>query len=106
MLLHQLDDLDQLRMAHAKPRRERHALVVLLIADTFMDELLGDRRREFMTMLPPDQVQHHIKRRRATRAGEAVAVDLEQLIRNLDTGEFLDEAGDVLPVNRTAVAFE
>src|SRR3546814_19990206 len=44
--------------------------------------------------------------RGAAGAGEAVAVDLEQLAGHLDVGEVLAEAGQVLPVDGAAVAVE
>ena len=53
-----------------------------------------------------DPVQHQVERRGAARAGEAVAVDLEQVGGHLDLGELLDEAGQVLPVDGAAMAVE
>ena len=53
-----------------------------------------------------DQLQHQVERRRAARAGEAVAVDLEQLRGHLDLRELLAEAGEVLPVDGAAIAVE
>ncbi len=49
--LHLLDDLDELGMAHAEARGQRHALMVVAIADALVDELLGDRRGELVTVL-------------------------------------------------------
>ena len=93
-------------MAHAEPGRQRHALAVGRVADPLVDELLGDRRRERAPVLAPDQMQHEIERRRAARAGEAVAVDLEELGGHLEIGVGLGEAGEVLPMQRAAVALE
>ena len=56
--------------------------------------------------LAGDQRQHHVDRGRAAGAGEAVAVDLEQLLRRLDIRELLAEAVEVLPVDGAAMAVE
>ena len=51
-----------------------------------------------------DPVQHQVERRGAAGAGEAVAVDLVEVGGDRDLGEGLDEARQVLPVDRAAVA--
>src|SRR3546814_3736854 len=60
--LHQLDHLDQLRMAHAEPGRQRHALMVARAPDAVVDELLRHLRGEAMAVLQPDQMQHQVER--------------------------------------------
>src|SRR3546814_15430831 len=56
------DDLQQLRMADAEAARQAHALVVMGLADAFVDELLGDLRGEIAAMRLGDQAQHHVER--------------------------------------------
>src|SRR3546814_5554929 len=93
-------------MAHPQARRQRDALAVVLVADALVHELVGDAGGELVTVLAGDHVQHHVDGRGAAGAGEAVAVDLEQLAGHLDVGEVLAEAGQVLPVDGAAVAVE
>ncbi len=59
-----------------------------------------------MPVLLRDHVQHHVERSGAARAGETVAVDLEQFGRRLDLREILREAGEVLPMDRAAIAVQ
>ena len=71
-----------------------------------MDELLRHRRRQRVAVLGLDQVEHHVKRRGAARAGEAVAVDDEDLARHRNVGERLREGGRIFPMQRAAATVE
>ena len=53
-----------------------------------------------------DQVQHHVERGGAARTGDTGAVDLEQVIGDVELGEFLGQPVDILPVDGAAPAFE
>ena len=52
------------------------------------------------------QVQHQIQRRDPARAGEAVAVDAEELVAEVDTRKLLAQRREIFPVNRRAVAIQ
>ncbi len=71
-----------------------------------MDELVGDLRGDVRPVVADDQRQHHVGRRRAAGAGEAVAVDLEQVGPDLEPVMLGGEARLVLPVDRRPVAVE
>ncbi len=53
-----------------------------------------------------DHRQHHVDRRPTPRAGEAVAVDLEQFISHFKLGELLAQRLLVLPMHRAAMLIE
>ena len=53
-----------------------------------------------------DQVQHQVQRRDAAGAGEAVAVDAEELVAQLDARKFLAQRREVLPVDGGAVVIQ
>ena len=93
-------------MADAEPGGQRHALAVMAVADALLDELLGDRLGELAAMLAGNQVEHQVECRDAARAGEAIAVDLEQLVGHLEIGKLLGEGGEVLPMHGAATAGE
>ena len=99
-----LDDGEQLGVAHAETGRQRHALVVVVVADALVHELVGHGGGQLVPVLPGDDVEHQVDRRRAAGAGEAVSVDLEQLVGHLDVREILHEPGQILPVDGAAVA--
>src|SRR3546814_9836434 len=82
----------QLGMAHAEARRQRDALAVVLVADALVHELVGDAGGQLVAVLAGDDVQHHVDGGGAAGAGEAVAVDLEELAGPLDVREILAEA--------------
>ena len=93
-------------MVHAQAHPQRHALAVVRPADAVDDALLGDLGRELVAMRQGDPVEHEVERRGAARAGEAVAVDLVEVGAHRDLRERLDEARQVLPVDRAAVPVE
>ncbi|MNQ92220.1 hypothetical protein D3C85_1076390 [compost metagenome] len=85
---------------------ERHALVVLLVADALVDEHLGDGGGQFAAVLAGDQVQHHVHGRGAAGRGIAVAVDGEQASADAGAGEGLLHGGQALPVHAAFEAVE
>ena len=74
-------------MAGADAGRQRHALMFAVVADRRMQDHLGDGGGELGAMLAGDQRQHHVERRSAAGAGEAVAVDLEQAAGDVELRE-------------------
>ena len=74
-------------MVDAEAHPVGHALVVVRLADAIEQALLGDLDRELLAMVARDQMEHQIERRRAARAGQPVAVDLEQIGADVDLGE-------------------
>ena len=46
-----------------------------------------------------DEIQHQIERRRAARAGEAIAIDGEQLIADEHPGKLLAQGRQIFPVD-------
>ncbi|MNH16401.1 hypothetical protein D3C79_760440 [compost metagenome] len=103
---HQRDDFLQLRLVGAKHVLERHALVILLVADALVDEHLGNRGRQFATMIAADQVQHHVQRRGATGAGETVTVEGEQTGAHVDPWIGLLHRRQTFPVHAAIEAIE
>ena len=93
-------------MVHAQAHPQRHALAVVGAADAIDDALLGDLGRELVAMCQGDPVEHQVQRGRAAGAGEAVAVDLVEVRGDRNLRERLDEARQVLPVDRAAMAVE
>ena len=71
----------------AEPHPVRHALMVVRLADAVEQALLGDLDRELLAMVARDQMQHQVERRGAARAGQPVAVDLEQIGADVDLRE-------------------
>src|SRR4029077_13190158 len=106
VLFHELRHLDQALRAHADLGAQWHVLPVAVVAHPIHDELLGDELRNARTELRLHQVQHQIQRRDAARAGEAVAVDGEQLITQMDAWEFLAQRREILPVDGGAVLIQ
>ena len=68
-------------MRDAEPGAQFHALALVRVAHAVVDQLVGDARGDILPLLAGDERQHHVDRRRAARAGEACAVDLEQFLR-------------------------
>ena len=69
------------------------ALRVLLGADSFDDELLGNVPGQLATVRTGDQVEHQIDRADAAGTGIAVAVDDKKPRRNLNSRELLAQPG-------------
>jgi hypothetical protein len=57
-------------------------------------------------MIDADQRVHHVERGDAAGAGEAVAIDLEQGVTEMEKGKGLRKGRDVLPVDRASVSIE
>ena len=106
ILFHLLDDADELRMPRPDAGRQRHALMLAVVADRRMQHRFGDADGKIRPMLAGDQGQHHVERRGAAGTGEAVAVDFEQAAGGLDFREGFREAGQVLPVDGAFIAVE
>ena len=106
MILHQRDDLAETGVGHALANVRLHPLAVLRVADVGMDELLRHRRGQAPAMPEGDQMQHHVERRRAAGAGEAVPIDDEEAALDLDLGEALAKAVEALPMGGRAMAVE
>jgi hypothetical protein len=98
VLLHELRDPDQAPMRHTHLRTQGNVLAIRVLADSIDDELLRDQLRDLRTQLHLDEVQHEIERRRAAGAGEAVAVDGEQLIADPHPRELLAQRRKILPM--------
>lgn len=105
-VLHQRDHFEQRLVRRAEPCDERHPLLSARVAHVFDDELLGDLRDARGAHPCGDQVQHHVERRDAARAGDAIAVDDEQLLQEARVRELLLQRRHVLPVDRARVARE
>ena len=76
------------------------------MADALEHELLGHLLRDGAAMLLLDQIDHEIERRRAARAGVAIAIDGEYLGANLDQRKFFAQRVHVFPMNGRLVAIE
>jgi hypothetical protein len=75
VLLHHVDHGGELGVAHADPGRDRQPLLVGFRPHPGVDHLVGDDVGELRPVLPGDQPQHQVGRRRAAGRGVAVAVD-------------------------------
>src|SRR5439155_24213262 len=96
----------KLRMARPDPRRQRHALMLAVMADRRMKDELGSTRCKLRSVLAGDERQHHVECRGSACRGEAVAVDLEQAAGRIDFRESFGEAREVLPMNGAAITVE
>ncbi len=93
-------------MRDADTGTQRYVLSIPILAHAIDDELLRYALRDPRAELGLDEVQHQIERRRPTRAGEAVAVDGEELVADEHAGKFLAQRRNVLPVNGRAIIVE
>jgi hypothetical protein len=80
--------------------------VILLVTDALVDEHFRDRGGQFTAEIAADQMQHHIKRRGATGAGEAVTVKGEQLSIQGRTREGFLHRHQTLPVHTAIVTVQ
>ncbi|MNO80572.1 hypothetical protein D3C76_717840 [compost metagenome] len=103
---HQHDDFLQLRLVGAERVPERHTLLVLLVPDAFVDEHVGDGRRQVPAMGAANQMQHHVHRRGTARRRIAVAVDGKQTGAGRRAREGFLQRGQTLPVDAAQVAIE
>ena len=85
---------------------EVHPLRPHALADVGEQEPLADRGGEVVAVVAGDQGDHHVERRDAARAGDAVAVEDEERRNDVDLREGLVEGGRMLPVERGAAAVE
>ena len=83
-----------------------HALRAHALADMGVQEPVADRGGKLAAMIALDQRHHHVERRDAARAGDAVAVDLEQRGRDGDIREIFAEGRLMLPMERHAATVE
>ena len=103
---HQGDHFLQLGLLRAEQVFERHALVVALVANALVHEHLGNRRRQRVPVIAADQVQHHVQRRSAARAGKAVAIEREYAGADFDAGKRLLHRRHQLPMHAALEAIE
>ena len=96
----------QLGVTNTQSGRQRHALLIAVIANTLVQQLIGNGRGEFMAVLNGDKVEHQIQSGGSTGTGIALAVDLEDFCRHFDVWKQLGKGGQVLPVDRAGVAVE
>ncbi len=95
-----------LGVRNAKPRAQLHPLPFIRLAHTVMDQFIRHGGCDRLAVPLGDHRQHHVDRRRTPRAGEAVAVDLEQFISHFKLGELLAQRLLVLPMHRAAMLIE
>jgi hypothetical protein len=105
-VLHLGNGLDQPGVADAQAGLQWQALVVVALADAFMHEQLTDRGGGFGPVVARDFGQHHVAGRHPAGAGEAVAVDLEELGLDVEVWKSLAEAFQVFPVYGAAIAVQ
>src|SRR6185436_8300341 len=96
----------QLLVGNAKPEPEIHALRAYAFADMGMQEPVADGGGKLAPVITLDESHHHVERRNAARAGDAVAVDLEQRGRDGDIREIFAEGRLMLPMERDAATGE
>jgi len=70
------------------------------------NELLRDLRRQTLAEPAADEVQHQVERRRAAGAREPVAVDDEQFVREMNAWKFLEQRGQVFPMDGATIVVE
>ena len=104
--LHAAQHADQRLVGDAEPVAQVHALRPHTLADMGVQEPVADRGRKLAAVIALDQRHHHVERRDAARAGDAVAVDLEQRRHDLDIGKGLAESRQMLPMQRRAALIE
>ena len=83
-----------------------HPLVVVGGPDPLVQELVGNAARELRAAGERDEVQHQVEGGGAARARDALAVDLEQVGGDLESGKIFGQGLDVLPVDGAPVAIE
>ncbi|MDT4841907.1 hypothetical protein FQZ97_757840 [compost metagenome] len=103
MPLHFPYHLHQLLVVHIEAAGDLHALVVLLGADAPQHELLGHLQRQGFAMAAADQGEHQVEAGGAAGAGDAPAVDLEQLLGGVEPRVALLEGFDGFPVQGQAL---
>ena len=103
---HELDDRENLGVLHTEARAQRKALAIVSAADPVGQCLFANAVDEVLAEILADQVQHHVQRSRAARAGIDVAVDFVEIGIDLGLRECLGKAGQVFPVDRAALAVE
>ena len=104
--LHGAQRSDELLVGHPEPVAQIHALRPEPFADMCVQEPVADRGRKLAPVVALDQRHHHVERGDAARAGDAIAVDLEQRRRDLDIGEGFAEGRLMFPMQRRARAVE
>ncbi|MNR09577.1 hypothetical protein D3C85_1257840 [compost metagenome] len=104
---HDRHHLAELGLRGPQLAAQRHPLLLARPAYPIAQQQFGSPGGDFGAVgLAGHQLQGHVHGRHATRAGVAVAVQLEQLVGNNDAREALLQRFDVFPVNGAAVALE
>ena len=106
VLLHRADRGDELRLAHPEALVRSHPLVVVRGPDPLVHELIRDSPREHGAVRESDEVQHEIEGRGSPRAGDALAVDFEQVGGDFEARKVLGKRLDVLPMDGAPVPVE
>ncbi len=104
--LHEPDDFLEFRTADGTAGVRLQSLMILAPANLRMDELLGDGHRNAGCRCLADEMQHHVERGRAARAGEHAAIHHVQLAADLERGMPRAEQVRIFPVHRAAAAGE
>lgn len=86
--------------------RKRHALRPRPFPDLGLQEPLADGERQFAAMLAGDHRMHHVERRGAAAAGQAVAVDLVERAAQVEGRIFLQQGRRMFPMDGEAIAGE
>src|SRR6185312_12656040 len=104
--LHERDHLDELRILDAVARVQIETLLLLLRAHLRVDELLGNTQSEPAAGQLADEMHHHVERRGPAGAREHVAVDDEEILRDLEARVARAKGFEVFPMDRAAPAGE
>ena len=93
-------------MADADTCRQRHTLLITLIAYPFMHELICDLGSNLMTMLTCDHVQHQVNSSGPAATGDAFTINLKQFGCDLNVRKNLRKCCQIFPMNRAPVAIQ
>ena len=98
--LHAAKHAQQLLVRHAKPDPQVHALRTHALANLRVQEPVADRSGKVAAMIALDERNHHVERGDSARAGDAVAVDLEQRRRDGNVRKSFAKGWLMLPMQR------
>ena len=97
LALHALEHPQQARMRHAEALAQGHALRPAAEPHLRMQEPIAHRGREAVAVVGLDQRMHHVERRDAAGAGQPLAVDFIQGVRDGKVRELLRRAPECAP---------
>ncbi len=104
--VHDADCIEDLGVRDTGARLDVMPLCRFAGAHVLVEGDLGDLVREIRAMLNRDQAQHHVERRHAAGAGDAVPVDGENVRRHLDVRKLFSQRPQIFPVDRAASAVQ